>query len=111
MWFNWQTSWPAYLDCCVSGLDECVLKWHKIKYSNKKVVNVRSEILFELLQTVDLFSCASTRLLQNVFLDCTIKVLQCNSIDLLSIKGEGMERMFAYIRQYTLNPQQKFVRK
>ena len=41
----------AYLFCCVSGLDEYVLNWHKIKDGNKEVVNVRSEILFELLHT------------------------------------------------------------
>lgn len=54
-----------------------------------------------MLQKVDILSTIETRLLQN---ESPVKLQSSYTTDLLSIKVKGRERMYAYIRQYILNP-------
>ena len=95
----------AYLDTVTSGLDSHVFKHHKIKDYTKKTSCTRANILYRLIKEKKIFSdTLNTRKLCNLFVDSPPELLAANVEDLLSISTIGKERMFSYIRQYTLVP-------
>lgn len=95
----------AYLDTVTSGLDAHVFKHIKCKEYVKKRCCTRPNILYKLMKDKCIFSNTNhARSLCNIFVDSPPELLVANIEDLLSISKTGRDRMFSYIRQYTLVP-------
>ena len=94
----------AYLDFVVSGLEDFALKWHKHEENEKITVSARNQVVYGLINSVDLFANDTVRPLCNVFVENPKKLDICNVEDLLSITMTGQERMISYIKQYILKP-------
>lgn len=94
----------AYLDTVVTGLDSHVFKLQKRKVFNKKQNCTRKNLIFDILANKHIFKVSEKRALCNIFVDNPPPLAAANIQDLLSIRQKGKERMFSYIRQYTLIP-------
>lgn len=95
----------AYLDSVVSGLETCAFQFNKSSDYQKKKNNTRAKLLSNLISDKNIFKYPqSAQALCNIFIDNSPELPQVNKQDLLQICKIGRERMFSYIRQYTLYP-------
>lgn len=88
----------SYLDKVVNGVEESAYKWHKSEEYEKRSDTHRTEMIFQLLKSVDLYS-NTVRSLSNVLIDKTPVLDTSNIKNLLSISVVGHEHMMSYIRQ------------
>ena len=95
----------AYLDNECTGLDMCIPRKHKQKETDSQLVRTRAKLVHGIIECACIFSQKlQIQPLRNIFMDNSPALPPENIKDLLRIAEVGRERMFRYIRQYTLVP-------
>ena len=95
----------AYLDSVCTGLDSCIPRKCKQKEADNQLTCTRAKLVHSIIERACIFSQKlQTQQLRNIFIDSPPTLPPENIKDLLRIAEAGRERMFSYIRQYTLDP-------